>query len=82
MVTCIHNSAYVISGSNDLGKLKTPNTPEKSLVSWSDSPHPAFSRANYYYYITISISIIPDIEPQYANTRITLALFMHFQYEK
>lgn len=82
MVTCIQNSGYIVSGSSNLGKVKTPNTLEKSSASLSDSLHPAFSGTNYYYCITISISSNPDIEPQYANAHITLALFMHFQYEK
>lgn len=29
MITCIHNSGNVKSDSDDLGKPKTPNTPEK-----------------------------------------------------
>lgn len=29
MITCIHNSGYVKSDRDDLGKPKTPNTPEK-----------------------------------------------------
>lgn len=61
MVTCIHNSGYIVIGRNGLGKLKTPNTLKKSFVSLSDSPHPAFSGVNYNYYITISKSINPDI---------------------
>lgn len=56
MITRIHNSGYVKSDSDDLGKPKTPNTPEKFYF-------PRVSALILHSQGQISITVLPSLYP-------------------
>lgn len=56
MITCIHNSGYVNSDSDDLGKPKTPNTPEKFYF-------PRGSALILHSQGQITITVLPSLSP-------------------